>query len=56
MEADLRLAVDSDPELAGLGSVQLLHWLHLGAASTWQHLGTDQRDRIATALELWGAL
>lgn len=53
VEADLRLAGDQDAELAGLGRAQVWNWLEIRAATTWQPMSAEQRDRIAALLETW---
>ncbi len=53
VEADLRAAGDPEPALAGLGNAGLENWIHAHAASTWQPLPQNQRDRIATLLQTW---
>ncbi|EGD43778.1 HEAT repeat domain-containing protein [Nocardioides sp. WG-D5] len=53
VEADLRLAVDQDAELAGLGRAQVSNWLEVRAATTWQPMSAEQRARIAALLEMW---
>lgn len=53
VEADLRLAGDQDAELAGLGRAQVSNWLEVRAATTWQPMSAEQRDRIAALLETW---
>ncbi len=53
VEADLRLAGDQDAELAGLGRAQVSNWLEVRAATTWQPMNAEQRDRIALLLETW---
>lgn len=55
VEADLRLSGDEDVELAGLGRAQLSNWLEVRAATTWQPLSSEQRDRIAAELGQWDA-
>lgn len=53
VEADLRLSGDQDAELAGLGRAQVSNWLEVRAATTWQPMKAEQRDRIAALLETW---
>ena len=53
VEADLRLSGDQDVELAGLGRAQVSNWLEERAATTWQPMNAEQRDRIAVLLETW---
>lgn len=53
VEADLRLAGDQDAELAELGRAQVSSWLKVRAATTWQPMSAEQRDRIAVLLETW---
>lgn len=55
VESDLRLATDTDAELAGLGRTQVNNWLTTRAATTWQPLPESQRSRIAALLEEWHA-
>ncbi len=50
LEADLRAAVDSDPQLAAAGKAVLPAWAMFGAAKTWGILPDDQRERIAQYL------
>lgn len=55
VEADLRLATDTDTELAGLGRTHVSNWLMTNAATTWQPLSDGQRVRIAELLSKWDA-
>ncbi|WP_248583119.1 HEAT repeat domain-containing protein [Nocardioides sp. InS609-2] len=55
VEADLRAAADGDPHLAGEGSEGIRSWLASAAATTWQPLAGDQRDRIGVLLSGWSS-
>jgi hypothetical protein len=55
VESDLRLATDTDPELAGLGRTQVSNWLTTRAATTWQPLPDHQKSRIQALLDVWDA-
>ena len=50
VEADLRAAADSDPEVAALGRTSLDNWLRTAAATTWQPLRGPQADRLGRLL------
>jgi hypothetical protein len=50
VEADLRAAVDEDPQLASLGLTGIGNWLQTSAATTWAVLSDAQRDRIRDLL------
>jgi hypothetical protein len=54
VEADLRAAGDSDPQLASLGFSGIVSWLHMGAATTWDRLPQEQRARIELLLPASG--
>jgi HEAT repeat protein len=51
VEADLRAAADTDPQLSALGRTGLDNWLDVSAATTWERLPDDQRARIASWLD-----
>lgn len=55
VEADLRAAVDSDPQLASLGVTGIQNWLMTSAATTWAVVPDTQRERLRALLET-GAL
>jgi hypothetical protein len=55
VEADLRAAADTDPQLASLGLAGIGNWLKAGAATTWAVLSMGQRACIRDLLET-GAL
>jgi hypothetical protein len=50
VEADLRAAMDEDPQLASLGLTGIGNWLQTSAATTWAVLSEPQRDRIRDLL------
>jgi HEAT repeat protein len=54
VEADLRAAGDSDPQLASLGISGIVNWLHMSAATTWDRLPEEQRARISALLHASG--
>lgn len=50
VEADLRAAADSDPQVAALGRSGVQNWLSTSAATTWARLSDEQQQRIQTLL------
>ncbi|MGZ4436505.1 MAG: hypothetical protein ACXVW6_02625 [Nocardioidaceae bacterium] len=50
VEADLRAAADTDPQLASLGRAGVRNWLATSAATTWAALPDSQRERIQELL------
>jgi hypothetical protein len=41
----------NSPALLGLGRSGISNWVQVGAATTWQRLADDQRQRIRSLLE-----
>ena len=54
VDADVRAAADSDPQLAGLGRAGVRNWLHAGAATTWGCPRPDTADRLLRLLPQTG--
>ncbi|GAB2586758.1 hypothetical protein GCM10009593_27240 [Microlunatus antarcticus] len=50
VEADLRAAADTDPQVAALGQSGIRNWLSTSAATTWAKLSDNQHKRIQTLL------
>lgn len=54
VEADLRAAADPDTHVASLGHAGISNWLAVSAATTWERLPDEQRERIAELLDAAG--
>lgn len=48
----MRAAGDDNQALAGLGRSGVSNWVQVGAATTWQRLSDDQRQRIHGLLDV----
>jgi hypothetical protein len=55
VEADLRAAGDPDPRLAATGQAGIRNWLTASAATTWEVMAPQRRERIGDLIEAWDA-